>query len=110
VEAFLLTDIFFTLLSAAVSFLIWSIVLSAIISILLALNVLDSRNRFVWSINDFLYRITDPVLRPMRRRIPTINGVDLSPWITLVLLQVVVLRVLDYLHVGIRTGFWPPLF
>ncbi len=77
---------------------------------LLAFNVVDQRNRFVWSVNDFLFRITDPVLRPIRRRIPPFNGVDLSPWIALVLLQVVVLRVLAYLQFGIITGEWPALF
>ena len=106
----MLTDIFFSLASAAVSFLIWSIFLSAIISLLMGLNVLDQRNRFVWSINDFLFRVTDPVLRPLRRRIPPFNGIDLTPWIALVLLQLVVLRVLEYLHYGIRTGVWPSLF
>jgi YggT family protein len=78
--------------------------------LLLAFNVVDQRNRFVWSVNDFLFRITDPVLRPIRRRIPPFNGVDLSPWIALVLLQVVVLRVLAYLQFGIITGEWPALF
>jgi len=109
-EACLLTDIFFSLASAVVQFLIWSIFLSAIISLLMALNVLDQRNRFIWSINDFLFRVTDPVLQPLRRRIRPFNGVDLTPWIALVLLQLVALWVLDYLHYGIRTGVWPSLF
>jgi YggT family protein len=106
----LITDILFQLAAAVVSLLVYAIFLQAILSILLALNVLDQRNRFIWSVNDFLFRITDPVLRPLRRRIPPFNGLDLTPWIALVLLQVVVLRVLAYLHDGIRYGAWQSLF
>ena len=106
----MLTDIVFTLASYAVSFLVWSIFLSAILSLLLSFNVLDRRNQFVWTITDFFGRISDPVLRPIRRRVPNFNGVDLSPWIALVLLQVVVQRVLIYLHDGIRFGAWGALF
>ncbi len=106
----MITDILFQLAAAVVSLLVYAIFLQAILSILLALNVLDQRNRFIWSVNDFLFRITDPVLRPLRRRIPPFNGLDLTPWIALVLLQVVVLRVLAYLHDGIRYGAWQSLF
>ena len=106
----MLTDIIFTLASYAVSFLIWSILLSAIIGLLLTFNVLDRRNRFIWSLADFFNRVSDPVLAPVRRRVPTFNGIDLSPWITLVLLQVVVLRLLAYLHAGIVYHVWQPLF
>ncbi len=106
----MITYIVFTLLDYALSFLIWSILLSAILSLLLAFNVLDRRNRFVWSLADFFGRVSDPILQPIRRRVPLFNGIDLSPWIALVLLQVVARTVLVYLHRGIATGNWNGLF
>jgi YggT family protein len=106
----MLTDVLFTLLYALVALVFWSILLSALISILLMFDVLDRRNRFVWSIQDFLTRVTDPILRPLRRRIPTFNGVDLSPWVALVLLQILSRIVLPYFYAGIHYGTWQSLF
>jgi YggT family protein len=106
----LITYIVFTLAEYVVTFLIWSIFLSAILSLLLAFNVLDRHNRFVWNLADFFGRVSDPILQPIRRRVPLINGIDLSPWIALVLLQVVVRSVLAYLHNGIAYGAWGALF
>lgn len=104
----MLTNILFTLLYAAVGLLFWSILVSALISILLAFEVLDPRNRFVWSVQDFLVRITDPLLRPLRRYIRPINGIDLSPWIALLLLQILSRIVLPYFEAGFH-GMWGPL-
>ena len=106
----MITDIVFTLASLALTFLIWSILLSAIISLLLAFNILDRRNTFVWNIADFLGRVSDPILQPIRRRLPLFNGIDFSPWIALVLLQVVGRTVLAYLYAGIKFGAWGSLF
>lgn len=79
------------------------------IGLLLAFNVLDTRNRLIWSVNDFLYRVTEPVLRPLRRHIRPFNGVDLTPLVALIVLQAVIVPLLDYIHVGVVTGVWPAL-
>jgi YggT family protein len=50
-------------------------------------QVLDTRNRLVWQIGDFLYRLTEPALRPIRDRLPNLGGIDLSPLVLIVLLQ-----------------------
>ena len=105
----MLTEVVFTLLSYVLSLLFWSILISALISILLSFNVLDRRNRFVWSISDFLFRLTDPLIRPLRRVLPAINGLDLSPWAALVLLQIVREIILPYLYAGIHFGTWGSL-
>ena len=42
------------------------VILAAVMSMLVSFNVLDTRNRFVWMVGDFLYRITEPALRPIR--------------------------------------------
>jgi YggT family protein len=77
----------FWLLDTALSLYVWALIISAILSMLLAFNVLDSRNRFVWTVADFFYRVTEPVLRPIRRRLPNLGGVDLSPLVVIIVLQ-----------------------
>ena len=77
----------FWLLDTALSLYVWALIISAILSLLLAFNVLDSRNRFVWTVADFFYRVTEPVLRPIRKRLPNLGGVDLSPLVLIIALQ-----------------------
>lgn len=77
----------FWLLDTAISLYVWALIISAVLSLLLAFNILDTRNRFVWSVADFFYRVTEPVLRPIRRRLPNLGGVDLSPLVVILLLQ-----------------------
>jgi YggT family protein len=66
----------------------WVVILAAIFSTLASFGVLDTRNRTVWTIGDFLYRLTDPVLRPIRNMLPNFGSVDISPIIVILLLQV----------------------
>lgn len=77
----------FWLLDTAISLYVWALIISAVLSLLLAFNILDTRNRFVWSVADFFYRVTEPVLRPIRRRLPNFGGVDLSPLVVILALQ-----------------------
>jgi YggT family protein len=64
----------------------WIIIASAIFSWLYAFNVVNSRNQFVGSIGNMLYRLTEPALRPIRRFMPDLGGVDISPIILLLIL------------------------
>ena len=64
----------------------WLIIASAILSWLIAFNVINDRNDFVRSIWNFLYRITEPALRPIRNLLPNLGGVDISPVILLLLI------------------------
>lgn len=57
------------------------IIIGAILSWLVAFNVINTRNRFVQVVGDFLYRITEPLQRPIRRFLPDMGGLDLSPLI-----------------------------
>ena len=63
----------------AIDFYIWVVIISAILSWLVAFNVVNTRNRFVYMIGDFLYRITEPALKPIRRIVPSFGGVDITP-------------------------------
>jgi YggT family protein len=62
------------------------VILAAVVSNLIAFGVLDTRNRIVWTIADFLYRVTEPALRRIRRFVPSLSGIDLSPLILLLLI------------------------
>ncbi|MBZ9893187.1 YggT family protein [Mesorhizobium sp. BR1-1-6] len=64
----------------------WVIIISAIFSWLYAFNVVNSRNHFVGSIGNMLYRLTEPALRPIRRFMPDLGGIDISPIILLLIL------------------------
>ncbi|ESY70640.1 YggT family protein [Mesorhizobium sp. M1050] len=64
----------------------WVIIASAIFSWLYAFNVVNSRNQFVGSIGNMLYRLTEPALRPIRRFMPDLGGIDISPIILLLVL------------------------
>ncbi len=77
----------FWLLDTAINLYVWALVIAAVMSLLLAFNVLDTRNRFVWTVADFFYRVTEPVLRPIRKRMPNLGGVDLSPLVLILLLS-----------------------
>ncbi len=64
----------------------WVVVLGVILSWLIAFNVLDTRNRFVYQIADMFYRLTEPIYQPIRNFMPNLGGLDLSPLIVLVLI------------------------
>lgn len=64
----------------------WLIIASAVFSWLYAFNVVNSRNQFVGMIGNFLYKVTEPALRPIRRVLPDLGGIDISPIILLLIL------------------------
>ena len=64
----------------------WIIIISAILSWLVAFGVVNVRNQFMRVVVDFLYRITEPVLRPIRRFLPNLGGIDISPVVALLLI------------------------
>ncbi|MDN2565669.1 YggT family protein [Aquibium sp. A9E412] len=64
----------------------WLIILAAVFSWLYAFNVVNPRNQFVGMVSDALFRITEPALRPIRRFLPDLGGIDISPIILLLLL------------------------
>ncbi|SDU38884.1 YggT family protein [Stappia sp. ES.058] len=61
----------------------WVIIASAIFSWLFAFNVINSSNQFVATIAQLLYNLTEPLLRPIRERLPSMGGLDISPIVLL---------------------------
>jgi YggT family protein len=74
------------LIDTVINLYIWVLIISAVMSWLIAFNVINTRNRAVYMLTDFLYRVTEPALRPIRRFIPSLGGVDISPVILILLL------------------------
>jgi len=74
------------LVDVVIQIYIWVLIASAILSWLVAFDVVNRRSPVVSKIGLFLYRVTEPVLRPIRRVLPLIAGVDLSPLVLILLL------------------------
>lgn len=70
----------------ALNLYVWCLIISAILSWLVAFNVVNTSNRVVYMIGDFLYRITEPALRPIRSVLPNLGGIDISPVILILLI------------------------
>ena len=64
---------------------VWVLIISVIMSWLVSFDIINTSNRIVYMIIDFLYRITEPALRPIRRFMPSLGGIDISP-VALILL------------------------
>ncbi len=94
----------FSLLFVLLDLFKWALILAAIVSSLISFGVLDTRNRLVWTISDFLYRLTEPALRPIRRVLPSFGGIDLSPLIAILLVQYVVIPVVFQIELVILGG------
>lgn len=86
----------------------WAVIIAAIMSTLSSFGVLDTRNRVVWTISDFFYRITEPAMRPIRRMLPNFGGIDLSPFV-LILILIVVQELLGRMAQAILFGTIRPL-
>jgi YggT family protein len=74
---------------------VWLLIASAILSWLIAFNVVNTRNQLVSAVAEFLYRITEPVLAPIRSVMPNLGGLDISP-IILILIIMFIQRVITY--------------
>ena len=74
------------LILAVINIYIWVIIIQVILSWLIAFKVINTHNQFVYNIGNFLYKLTEPVLQPIRRFLPNLGGIDISPVILLLLL------------------------
>lgn len=79
-------DVVFYLAGAVLDLLWWAVMLAVVVQLLVNFGVLDTRNRIVWTIADFLYRVTEPLFGRIRRVLPNFGPVDLSPLVVLLLI------------------------
>ncbi len=77
------------LVDTVVTLYIWLLIASVVLSWLVAFNVLNTHNRFVWQVGEFLHRITEPLLAPIRSILPSMGGFDISPVILILALYFV---------------------
>jgi len=77
----------FILLDNVITIYLWIIIINAILSWLVAFNVLNTQNRFVFSVLNVTYKLTDPALNKLRRFIPMFGSIDISPVILILLLM-----------------------
>lgn len=76
----------------------WVIIVQAILSWLIAFNVINTHNEFVGAIWRALRTMTDPIYRPIRRVLPDFGGLDLSPMVVLIVLLIIQQAVMPALY------------
>ena len=77
---------------------IWLLIAAAVLSWLVAFNVVNTRNQVVAMLGDFLYRITEPVLRPIRSVLPSLGGIDISPVILILIIFFIQNVIIRYIY------------
>ena len=78
---------FLILVDSLVSFIVWILIIQVIMSWLIAFNIINSRNKFVWQINYALHKLTNPLLSPIQQILPNLGGIDISPVILIIVLH-----------------------
>ena len=76
----------FGLIDMVFDLFIWILIIAVVMSWLISFKVVNTTNRFVYLIADFTHRITEPALRPIRRFLPNLGGLDISPIVLLMLI------------------------
>lgn len=89
---------FLLLLDTVIELYIWLVILSVVLSWLVTFNVVNTSNRFVAMVGESLYRVTEPALRPIRRVLPSLGGIDISP--VVLILALIFLRNLLFEYLG----------
>ena len=67
----------------AIELYMWVLIIGVVLSWLVAFNVLNTSNKFVYMIGDFCHRATEPILGPIRRSLPNLGGLDISPLVVI---------------------------
>jgi YggT family protein len=80
---------------------IWLLIAAAVLSWLVAFNVVNARNQFVAMVGDFLYRITEPLLRPIRNMLPSLGGIDVSPVVLILIIILIKDIIVRYIYPAI---------
>jgi YggT family protein len=88
---------FLHLVDTLISIYIWLLIAQAILSWLVSFGIVNRYNRVVATIGDFLWKVTEPVLRPIRRLLPDLGGIDISPVILILLLWFLRDLMIEYL-------------
>jgi YggT family protein len=82
----------------ALDIYVWLLIASAVLSWLIAFNVVNTRNQFVAMMADFLFRITEPALAPVRAILPNLGGIDISPVVVILIIIFIQKVIITYIH------------
>ena len=93
----------FNLLDIIVNLYMWCFIISAVMSWLIAFNVINTGNRLIYMVGDTLYRLTEPMLRPIRNLLPNFGGIDFSPLIAILILLFFKDGILRQIYIWIAT-------
>ena len=99
----IILDPLISVIRIALNLYVWAVIISAIMSWLVHFGVMNTRNQVVSMVGEFLWRITEPALRPIRRFMPNLGGIDISPIILILIvyfLDQVLGNILRSLHGG----------
>ena len=77
------------LLDRIIYLYVWVLIINAVLSWLVAFNIINTQNRFVYSVLEFTYKLTDPPLNYIRRYIPNLGSIDISPIVLILLIYFV---------------------
>ena len=77
---------FILLLDRIIYLYVWVLIINAVLSWLVAFNILNTQNRFVYSVLEFTYKLTDPPLNYIRRFLPNLGSIDISPIVLILLI------------------------
>ena len=77
---------------------IWLLIAAAVLSWLIAFNVVNTQNQVVSTIGEFLYRITEPLVRPIRSLLPNLGGIDVSPVILILIILFIENIIIRYIY------------
>ena len=86
------------LIDTVITLYVWLLIASAVLSWLIAFNVVNTRNPIVAQVADFLDRVTEPALRPIRRILPNLGGIDVSPVVVILLIILIKDIIVRYIY------------
>ena len=89
---------FLDVILLALQIYVWLLIAAAVLSWLVAFNVVNTRNQLVAMVGDFLFRITEPALRPIRAIMPNLGGIDISPVILILLIFFIQSVIVRYIY------------
>ena len=96
----IILDPLLRVLVIAIDLYIWAIIISAILTWLVHFGVVNTRNQFVSMVGEFLWKLTEPAIRPIRRVVPNLGGIDISP-VVLILLLIFLKMVIGNVHLSL---------
>jgi len=82
----------------AIDLYMWVVVIGVVLSWLVAFNIINTSNKFVYMIGDFCHRATEPILGPIRRRLPNLGGLDISPLVVILVLVWIEITINDLIN------------